>query len=294
MKIHILGGAGLVGNGIKKVLELDYDVRVFSSDCFDFDLFRFVDSRIFDCDVFIHAAGIRDEDLSMGAEFCIKKSTEFINLIISGLDKYHCSKLVYVSSIHVFGDLNVPIDPNRIPNPRSYYAFYHYCAEKTFELQVGLMENKLDFFVLRVPTIYGFQANKSRINRPGIIQNSFIVSLFREGMITLKTNGEQYRLFSSNFKVGQVIGKWIRDDNRSRLVYDTVDGINMTVFEFATLCQRRMSDFNSQSEFKIETGISFSKNDVFMPIVVSSRYDLEDSYLLEDFVDDFIRNYNNC
>ena len=125
LRVNILGGGGLVGHGIYRVLCQDYVVRIFSSDCFDFNKFCFYSDDVFDCDVFIHAAGVRDEEVVGNFDFGLKKSTSFVNLILDGLNRFACTKFVYISSIHVFGDLSVEINSERLPNPISFQRVYN-------------------------------------------------------------------------------------------------------------------------------------------------------------------------
>jgi nucleoside-diphosphate-sugar epimerase len=288
MRINILGGTGLVGHGIYNMLEKEYQVKVFSSDCFDFDLFCFRSDDIFDCDMFIHAAGVKDEEVAGNMDFGLKKSTKFIDLIIVGLKSFSCSKLVYISTVHVFGDLSLEINPNRLPNPKSFYSFFHYCTEKVLELRMNSLSRDFKLLLLRVPTIYGFQENMNKINRPSIIQNSFLTSLLENGSINLRSDGRQFRLFASNYKVGGIIKVWLMDNNKKCITTETVNGENWTVHNFALLCLKRISILVSDRDFHLNRLNQTALNDTLIPISVNTKYDFVEPYPLEKYIDDFL------
>lgn len=286
-RVNILGGGGLVGFGIYSILSKDYQVRTFSSDCFDFDKFSFKSDDIFDCDVFIHAAGVRDEEVVDNFDFGLKKSISLVNLILDGLNKFSCTKFVYISSIHVFGDLNLPIDSKRLPNPKTLYSFFHYCTEKVLDLQLSSGRSNFKLLILRVPTVYGFQKNMKKINRPNIIQNSFLVSLLEKGIISLKSNGKQFRLFSSNYKVGEIVRMWIRNESKEDITYETVNGQNLTVYNFALMCKNRFSALDENRVFQVKKINQQSLNDTVRPITVKSKYNFIEPYPVEKYIDDF-------
>ena len=291
MKINILGGYGLVGNGIFLALSEFYDVKIFNSTVFDKNKFEFNDLTLFNCDIFIHAAGVTDEEVASNFNFSILKSTKFINLICSELEKQQCSKIVYISTIHIFGNLNRKIALNSIPNPSTCYSLFHYCAEKIFEFNTNRSSKKIKLLILRVPTIYGFPKNLEQINRPSIIQFSFPLSLIHTNQIVLKTNGLQYRLFASNIKVGNFIKNWINSDIKSIITKFTLNGLNLTVLEFSNLCLARYK-IRNPTNAKIKVVSPSVTNDTFSPINVETIHDIDEPFELVEYLDLFFKTYN--
>jgi nucleoside-diphosphate-sugar epimerase len=154
MKINIIGGNGLVGNGIASALAKNHDIRVFGSSDFDRSTLKFKTSDVFDCDLFIHAAGITDEQVSNDYDHAVFKSNDFIRYIVDGLGKTGCSQIVYISTIHVFGNLNRDLCEKTFCSPLSKYSELHHKTERLFEKLIG--KYSMNYLTLRVPTIYGF------------------------------------------------------------------------------------------------------------------------------------------
>jgi nucleoside-diphosphate-sugar epimerase len=287
MKINILGGSGLVGHGIFQVLKDLYEVKVFNSSVFDKVNFSFKSDELFKCDLFIHAAGVTDEDVFSDYEYALLKSTKLVNLIVSELKLRGCNKVIYVSSIHVFGSLYQDISSSLLTNPTSTYALFHNCAEKSFEIQMQLQFEDYELLILRVPTIYGFPENINKINRPGIIQFGFLLSLLEYGKIVLRSDGSQYRLFASNRSVGEFINRWIKDRKKTNFTKETLNGQNYTVYDFALLCADRFNmRFHDRNVF-VEKVSQVPTNDTLTPIKVVSKYAVKESYLITEYIDDF-------
>jgi nucleoside-diphosphate-sugar epimerase len=291
MKINILGGYGLVGHGIYLALSEFYDVKIYNSTVFNKKKFEFNDLALFDCDIFIHAAGVTDEEVASNYNFSILKSTKFINLICSELEKQKCTKIVYISTIHVFGNLKKKITSNSIPNPLTSYSLFHYCTEKIFEFNTKISSKKLKLLILRVPTIYGFPKHLDQINRPSIIQFAFPLSLIHSNQIILNTNGLQYRLFASNIKVGNFVKIWINRDFKSRISKYTLNGINLTVLEFCNLCLLTYRKINKTSNPKIKVGSPSSTNDTFKPIYLETLDEISEPFKLVEYLDYFFKTY---
>lgn len=290
MKINIIGGTGTIGHGIGSNLSRNHDVSVFGSNDFDDDSLEYKNNDVFDCDLFIHAAGITDELVAENLDFAVFKSNTFVKYLVDNLKKSGCTYIVYISTIHVFGDLRKEVSHNVCPDPRSMYSLLHYNTEKTF--QIMLEKTAVKFLGLRVPTIYGFPKDKGKLNRPDIIQFGFPLSLLEDNFIKLKSSGNQYRLFASNFKVGAIVNKWIDDNNKSQYVIDVVQGTNITVKNFAKSC---IEVFNllTLSNPQLIIDDRTHKSEVYEMIQVAPLYDCIDEYTLNNFLTAFFQYHLN-
>ena len=284
MRVSIIGGNGLVGNGIRSVLAEKHDVKVYGSSDFDQSTFRFKTSEVFDCDLFIHAAGITDELVENDYDLAVLKSNAFIKYIVSSLNKTKCSQIVYLSTIHVYGDLTQELDAQTLCSPLSIYGLLHLNTEKMFEILVN--NSSINYLTLRIPTIYGFPREKFKINRPEIIQFAFPLSLKKSNSITLKSSGDQYRLFTSNYKVGKIVDKWLNDPHKNTITIDVVQGLSLTVKEFANICLEKYGELNSRNPSLI---IEATENliDVQKKIMVDPKYDCDEKYTINQFLLDF-------
>ena len=281
MRVSIIGGRGLVGNGIASALADSHSVTVFGSADFDHDTLKFKSPEVFNCDLFVHAAGITDETVANDYDFSVFKSNQFIKYLVDELDKTECSQIVYISTIHAFGDLTRELNGRSCSDPLSIYGLLHFTTEKMFEIHTK--RTSMDYLGLRVPTIYGFPKDKLRITRPKIIQYAFPLAVKNRNSITLKSSGEQYRLFASNYKVGRVISEWLSDPHRGSMTNDFVQGENMTVKAFAQLCIQKYHEV-AASNPNLVIDSKEPLEEFCREILVTPKYDVLESYTLEDFL----------
>ena len=284
MKVSIIGGSGLVGNGIASVLAEDHTVRVYGSADFDESTLTFKSADVFNCDLFIHAAGITDELVANDYSASVFKSNHFIKYIVEQLDKTECSQIVYISTIHAFGDLSRDLSGQTRSDPLSIYGLLHFTTEKMFE--ISIKRTSMNYLGLRIPTIYGFPKDRQRITRPKIIQYAFPMAVKNSNSITLKTSGEQYRLFASNYKVGNIISAWLSDPLKGPITNDVVRGVNITVKDFALLCIQKYNEIVSiNSELILHSKDAL---EVFnREILVIPKYDVVEGYSLNQFLFEF-------
>jgi len=277
MKISIIGGSGIVGNGIFSFLKDFHEVSIFDSSSFDRKSAGYHSNDLFDCDVFIHAAGITDELVKDDIDFAVYKANSFVNYLVENLIRTNCKNIIYLSTIHVHGDLSQRISKRARPDPLNLYSLLHYNTEKVFEIL--LRPTSINFLGLRVPTVYGFPRDLSRLNRPNIIQFSFPLSLVKHNQIELHTSGSQYRLFVSNCKVGKVINKWIVDFHKDQFTVDK---------GFASLCISQYAQINGTIP-KLLTNQSNIENETAREIHVDSLYKSEEHYPIQRFLVDFFQ-----
>ena len=284
MRVSIIGGSGLVGNGIASVLAEDHTVRVYGSADFDENTLKFRSADVFNCDLFVHAAGITDESVANDYGFSVFKSNLFIKYVVDQLDKTECSQIVYISTIHAFGDLSQDLSGQTRSNPLSIYGLLHFTTEKMFE--ISIKRTSMNYLGLRIPTVYGFPKNKLRVTRPNIIQYAFPLAVKNSNSITLKTSGEQYRLFASNYKVGSIIAEWLSDPLKGPITNDVVQGVNITVKGFAQLCLQKYDEVESSNPNLIidsKETLEVSHRE----ISVIPKYDVMEKYTLNQFLFEF-------
>ena len=284
MKISIIGGSGIVGYGIYLTLKKFHDVKIYDSKFFNNKTLKYNSNELFDCDLFVHAAGITDELVKDNLNFAIFKSNNFIEYLAKNLIKSNCKHIVYISSIHVYGDLGKKINKITKPNPYSLYSLMHYNSEMFFKIL--LKNSNIDLLNLRIPTVYGFPKNRVKINRPNIIQFNFPLSLIENNTIKLNSSGNQFRLFCSNYKIGKIILIWLNDLEKTQFSEESVDGVNVTVKEFAELCVNRYNLFFKSSAKLVLNDLKLV-NEAYNKINVESKYNTSEEYKLSDFIDDF-------
>lgn len=106
--------------------------------------------------------------------------------------KYGVKRLVFTSSMAVYGRNQIPFDETMIPNPIDPYGIAKYACEK--DIQVAGEQHGLDWCIIRPHNVYGRKQNiwdKYR-NVIGIWMNQTI----NNKPITIFGDGEQKRAFS--------------------------------------------------------------------------------------------------
>ena len=248
MKVYLTGSNGLIGSAIyKKFLEKGIDVMTLGRNNCDF----FLDLNYFDQkllkdiqseSIFIHCAGITDEEIALNSEQAIRKSTtEFIKLA-HFLKNSEIKKFIYVSSAHVYGDLNRIVDEDSKVSPQNLYGGLHYFTELYIR---SLFE---DHFIIRPNAVFG-KPNET-FKRWGLIPFSFPKSLLETGSIILKSHGRQER----NFVSTETLANLIYDSlNKNIIGTRNAVGFNtMSVLEFAIFC-KKLFESDSKKNYIVDS-----------------------------------------
>ena len=283
MKISLIGGSGVVGNGIYQILRQGHDIKCFDSKSFDFKNLKYIDQKIFNCDCLIHAGGVTDEEANMNFENALYRSSLSSSDLINQCLKNGCTKFIYISSIHVYGDLQGRLSCDLLPHPKSNYALCHLITESLFR---NLSHNKkLKSLVLRIPTVYGFPADINKINRKHLIPFDFPRQLVDKGLIELNSSGLQKRNFSSNFKIGHIINRWLKDGSTNLLNVNGDETLN--VRDFAHACINAYTNITGKNG-----NLSWKENNVNTSIddfELSSTINVNETFSISEFLEQYIK-----
>jgi len=249
MKIYIIGSNGLIGSEVTNFLKnADYSIvtlgRSENNDVYldlenvDISFFKNLEKD----SILIHCAGITDEHLSNNLEFGIRRGTfQLINLVEIA-KKASVKKFIYLSTSHVYGDLNKQIDENTIASPKSVYAHLHNFAELYIKSQF------LDTLIIRPNAVYG-NVGKN-FNRWELIPFAFPKAIFDNNQILLKTHGLQYRNFVSSNTIAKIIDESIKKDIVG--IINPIGYHNMSILKFAEFCIETINlEYDIKSLIKI-------------------------------------------
>lgn len=283
MKIHIIGGNGTVGDGIKGVLSSTHEVTTSGRSDFDVNKCLFFDEKLFDTDVIIHAAGVTDELIAENLEQALQKSTYLIQYLINKLTHSSVKYFTYISTVHVYGRLKSILNCTTVASPISLYAVLHLLTEKL--LIDGLSRTNIKLLILRVPTVYGVPVYTQIMRRPKIIQNSFPKELAKSGCIELNSSGEQYRMFVSNSKIGNLIKYWLSASLDDMVTITPIKGRDLKIKDFAQLCINKFITIRKKNGIlKIPQSIPVH-NEVRTEVIPA--FDCDEIYTLENYIEDF-------
>lgn len=239
MKVHVLGGGGVVGYGIRATLAADHDVASFGRESYDGGGHRYVSDSLPRCDCLVHAAGVTDEEVALDERGAIQRAIGAATDLFESAARAGCTRLVYVSSLHVYGsliDAGGKIDEQVCPVPRNVYAWCHLATE--WALQQVTANHQLRGLIVRPGAVFGLPDPARRVNRVQLAPYDFPNQLIATRRIVLKTAGSQHRSFSSNRGIGRLVGDWLVAESRGRRVEVVNDPgeVTLSVRQFADTC----------------------------------------------------------
>jgi nucleoside-diphosphate-sugar epimerase len=192
-KVFIMGGAGMVGAGIARILNkaLLSKTSVQSISDVRFGSFNAIrDMSTFENSLLIISCGPRDEDIN-------KMDSNYLNNVKYFFEQLPATcKIGYVSSARIFeGSPFSVINENTKAHPESDYAEYHLKIEDL--LKASLKQH----IIVRPQAVYNYSGCNSK--RSYLVTNAFPESLLGGGDIILKSDGSQVKNFISAEDIGR-------------------------------------------------------------------------------------------
>lgn len=258
MKFILIGKSGLIGSSIEKLLkDKNQHINTYGrSSCDNFlDLNRFnlkqTSNKI--CDTLIHCAGITDEEIESNKELSIRKNTEGLVRLVDWAKESGVKKFIYLSSAHVYGNLNKKIDENSKTCPQSLYGTLHLFAENYIR---SVFE---DYLILRPLSVYGDAPNNFK--RWRLIPFSFPNDLAKKNIIILKTHGKQGRNFISTDTISKSIWDFITKNKIG--IINLIGYHSMSIIEFSRYCIEVLNEKYIENDLKVEYKSDFSYKNQF-------------------------------
>jgi UDP-glucose 4-epimerase len=176
-KILITGVAGLLGSRLADwIIENHPEVKVVGMDDLsggykenihpdvEFWQMNLVDHPIENCfethkfDYVFHFAAYAAEGLSpFIREYNYKNNLVATARIVNNCIKYDIKRLVFTSTMAVYGHGNPPFDESHIPSPVDPYGIAKYACE--IDIQVAGEQHGLDWCIIRPHNVYGIKQN---------------------------------------------------------------------------------------------------------------------------------------
>ena len=254
MRILITGGAGYIGYSLVQQLLKDVD-QLHSITIYD-NLSRrnysfFTEARFDHKPVKLIMGDILDgrmlqqalEGIDCVIHLAAKVTTPFADADAHSFDQVNhwgtaqlayavensnVSKVIYLSSISIYGAHPDPVDESSIPNPHSFYGRSKLDGER----QLKVLERNKKVFILRSGNVYGYNP----AYRVDAVINRFLFNANFLGKITINGSGDQHRSFIHVDKVASAIVS-IVDGNVEPGTYNLVEHID-TINEIAKQIQR--------------------------------------------------------
>ena len=178
------------------------------------------------------------------------KNLEMMSNVADALDINRISKIVFISSIEVYGQVpQNPILESNKENPRNLYGLAKFTCEQIFKLKI--ISKKL--LILRLPGIYGYGDNFQSVI------GKFINSAIKFKKITINSNGEDKRDFLNMDDFPKILNNLLLDNAFG--IINIVSGKSHSIKYIAETISRYFKkqiniSFKEKSKNKVLTSIS--------------------------------------
>jgi len=249
MKIVITGGAGYIGTELTQILAQDdkvseiiiYDnlsrknYNLFLSEKAPGTNIQFMygdllDSRrlknvIEDADIVFHLAAKVSTPFANEDPHLFEQVNHWGSAELSyALEESNVSKVIYMSSISIYGAREEDVNEDTVPNPKTYYGISKLNGEKMIER----LASKVDTYILRCGNVYGY----SKSMRFDAVINKFMFESHFNNTITIQGSGKQQRAFIHIDKVTSALSSIMNGNDIPAGKYNLVDK-NSSVIELA-------------------------------------------------------------
>jgi len=292
MQVLITGGAGYVGYSLVKQLLEDLD-QVHSITIFD-NLSRknysFFTEAKFDHKpiVFIQGDILDGRTLSNALEgidcvvhLAAKVTTPFADheahffdqinhwgtaQLVNAIEKSDVKKVVYLSSMSVYGNHDIPLNERTEPTPTSFYGISKLDGEK----QLHTLRNSRELYIIRSGNVYGYNP----AYRIDAVINRFMFDAHFHNRIQINGSGEQSRSFIHVEKIASYLAGAV-DGKYEPGLYNAVEH-NLSVNEIGGYMR---SLYPTLESIHVSFNINLRSVETELPVKLGSLYSLPDNDL---------------
>lgn len=154
--------------------------------------------------------------------------------IINKCIKYNVKRLVFTSSMAVYGNQDVPFDETQVPNPIDPYGVAKYACE--MDIQIAGEQHGLDWCIIRPHNVYGANQNifDSYRNFIGIA----MYKVLHDDPITIYGDGMQTRAFSYIDDALEPLYKAVIDPRASKQIINLGGTVEYTIRQAAEMVMK--------------------------------------------------------
>lgn len=198
MRILVTGASGLIGSAMVERLAQSHEILTlgrrasadFRADLSDPAAIAALELPAIDA--LVHCAGVVDEDFRDHPERAMQMAMFGADALVQKAVAAGATRLVYISSAHVYGPMVGHVDETTAYNPVSNYAIAHFATEQVFRRQA---KGAVAGAALRPCAVFGDLADPSGFRRWSLIPFSFPRDAAIEHRIVIRSTGEQRRNF---------------------------------------------------------------------------------------------------
>jgi UDP-glucose 4-epimerase len=224
-------------------------------------------------DTVIHLAALNEIDSGKNPIQALRVNGEGTLNIINAAIKNHVSKIIYFSTIHVYG-LNAfgNITEETMPLPLHPYAITHHVSEDFIRMAVHKKE--LEGVILRLSNGFGYPSHP-QVKRWTLAVNNMCLQAVLNNKIVLKTSGKQYRDFITLTDVSRCVEHILSHDNsdigKEDFIYNLGGEFSITILDIARLIKERYEKI-----MNVSLEIVIGKDDLSYSILEKpARYNID-------------------
>lgn len=250
MRIALTGSTGLIGSAMLRRLGEHHEIvtvgRRSSSDIrLDLsDSEATSDLNIGQVDALVHCAGVIDEDFKEDPERAFRTAVFGADALVKAALAAGASRLVYISSAHVYGPMIGRVDESSPPNPASNYAIAHFATEQVFR---RYSNEDIAAVALRPCAVFGELVDISSFRRWSLIPFSFPRDAVLKNQIVINSTGEQRRNFVGTADVADCCLHWLEGNPSGWSTLNPRGELDASVYEFAQLCATVAQELSGKS-----------------------------------------------
>jgi len=187
------------------------------------------------CDTVVHLAGHNEVVTAQDPDRGVAETILAGRHLVEGARQAGVRRVVYVSTVHVYGDRLVPgahIDEDVAPAPRSPYAIARLAVEH-------LVAAAPDPVVFRLTNAVGAPIHPD-VNRWTLVAPDLCRAAAATGAVALQSTGQQWRDFIALDDVTRIVLAATDGERVPAGTYNLASGTPMTVRSLATLVQDRV------------------------------------------------------
>ncbi len=244
MRILITGGAGYIGTEVTYELSKRQDVaEIIVYDNLsrgNYNLFigqsklskvKFIQGDLLDTrklkktlegiDVVIHLAAVVTTPFGEQNPHLFEQINHWGTAELTyALENSNVKKVIYTSSVSVYGSSTEEVDIDSPINPKSFYGI----SKMRGEEHIHRIMDKIPAYILRLGNVYGY----SKSMRFDAVINRFMFDAHLKGRITINGKGEQHRAFIHVDKTANLLSNIAASDKLKPGRYDLVEN-NLSV-----------------------------------------------------------------
>jgi UDP-glucose 4-epimerase len=260
MNILIIGASGYLGGRIYERLYKNSPhvvkraSRKGGNDFWDRGNIQKITSNV---DCVIYCIGLNSKECELSIEEAYKVNVINFERIINGSIFNGVKEIVYLSTAHVYGNLEGYIDENTPTNATHPYGASKKSAEDV--LKYYGQRGDINFSILRLSNVFGAPILETQTCWT-LLVNDLCKQVVENNSIILKTNGKQYRDFLGMDDFLLSLEFLIASETRKNTIYNLGSRKSISVLEMANLVADRAFKL-----FQINKNIVINNDNKFLP-----------------------------